>query len=98
MIILIILVTSSVHSMVFSDGLEHLDKLLLKSLRYKHHQLNYEESLCRGVIPKGLRIRKYPAFKPISDDFQKEWDKILYNAEKKLRQDFEDFCRHMTIK
>ena len=47
LIILIILVTNSVHSMVFSDGLEHLDKLLQKSLRYKHHQLNYEESLHR---------------------------------------------------
>ena len=39
LIILIILVKNSVHSMVFSDGLEHLDKLLQKSLRYKHHQL-----------------------------------------------------------
>ena len=26
-----------VHSMVFSDGLEHLDRLLQKSLRYKHY-------------------------------------------------------------
>ena len=36
--------------MVFSDGLEHLDKLLQRSLSYKHHQLNYEESLRRGVV------------------------------------------------
>ena len=79
LIILIILVTNSVHSMVFSDGLEHLDKLLQKSLRYKHHQLNYEESLRRGV-----RIRKDPAFEPISDDFQIKWNEILYNAEKNL--------------
>ena len=76
LIILIILVTNSVHSMVFSDGLEHLDKLLQKSLRHKHHQLNYEESLCRGVIPKGLRTRKDPAFEPISDDFQIKWNEI----------------------
>ena len=84
LIILIILVTNSVHSMVFSDGLEHLDKLLQKSLRYKHHQLNYEESLRRGVIPKGLRIRKDPAFEPISDDFQIKWNEILYNVENNL--------------
>ena len=70
--------------MVFNDGLEYLDKLLQKSLRYIHHQLNHEESLRRGVIPKGLRIRKNPAFEPISDDFQIKWNKILYNAEKNL--------------
>ena len=84
LIILIILVTNSVQSMVFSDGLEHLDKLLHKSLRYKHHQLNYEESLRHGVMPKGLRIWKDPAFEPISDDFQIKWNKILYNAKKNL--------------
>ena len=76
--------TNSVHSMVFSDGLEHLDKLLQKSLRYKHHQLNYEESLRRGVILKGLRIRKGPAFEPINDDFQIKSNEILYNAKKNL--------------
>ena len=58
LIILIILVTNSVHSMVFSHGLEHLDKLLQKSLRYKLHQLSYEETLPRGVIPKGYESEK----------------------------------------
>ena len=84
LIILIILVTNSVHSMVFSDGLEHLDKLLQKSLRHKHHQLNYEESLRRGVILKGLWIRKDSAFEPINDDFQIKSNEILYNAKKNL--------------
>ena len=68
-----------VYIMVFSDGLEHRDKLLRKFLRYKHHQLNYEDSLRRGTIPKRLRIRK-----DLSDDFQIEWNKMLYNAEKNL--------------
>ena len=36
------------------------------------------------MIPKGLRIRKDPAFQPISDDFQIKWNEILYNAEKNL--------------
>ena len=62
--------------------LEHLNKILLKLLRYRHHQLNYEENLRRGVIPKGLRIRKDPPFQPVSDDFQIKWNKSLYNAEK----------------
>ena len=84
LIILIILVTISVVSMVFSNGLDHLDKLLQKSLRYKHHQLNCEESLRRRVISKGLRTRKDLAFEPISDDFQIKWNEILYNAENNL--------------
>ena len=73
--------------MVFSDGLKYLDKLLQKSLIfYKHHQLNYEESLHRGVVPKGLRIRKDPLFEPISDDFQmkrkleRKWSEIIYTV------------------
>ena len=73
MLILIILVTNSVHNMVFSDGLEHLDKLLYN-----------DEWLRRGVIAKGLRIRKDPASEPISNDFQIKWNEILYNAEKNL--------------
>ena len=82
--VLIILVTNSVHSMVFTDRLEHVDKLLQKSLRYKHHQLNYGKSLRCGVIPKGLRIRKDPALEPISDDFKIKWNGILSNVEKNL--------------
>ena len=70
--------------MVFSGGLEHLNKPLRKSLRYKHHQLNYQESFLRGVILKGLKIRKDSAFEPISDDFQIKWNEILYDAEKNL--------------
>ena len=68
--------------MVFSDGLERLDKLLQKI--FKQHQLNYEESLRHGVIPKGLRIRKKPAFEPISDYIQIKWNEILYNVENNL--------------
>ena len=68
--------------MVFSDGLERLDKLLQKI--FKQHQLNYEESLRHGVIPKGLRIRKNPAFEPISDYIQIKWNEILYNVENNL--------------
>ena len=70
--------------MVFTDRLEHVDKLLQKSLRYKHHQVNYGKSLRCGVIPKGLRIRKDPAFEPISDDFKIKWNGILSNVEKNL--------------
>ena len=40
--------------MVLFDGLTtHLDVLLQKGIRYKHHHCNYEESLSSGVIPSG---------------------------------------------
>ena len=37
-----------------------------------------------GIVPKGLRIKKAPAFEPVSKDFYIRWDEILYNAEKNL--------------
>ena len=40
----------------------HLDLLVQKSLRYKHHKLNYIPSLEEGIIPAGLRIKEKPAF------------------------------------
>ena len=49
-----------------------------------HHQLNYEESLRRGVRPKDLQIRKDPTFEPISDVFQIKRNDILDDPEKNL--------------
>ena len=47
----IVCVTSG---MVLFDGLTtHLDVLLQKGIRYKHHHCNYEEILSSGVIPLG---------------------------------------------
>ena len=65
-----ILVTNSVHSIVFSDGLEHLDILLQKSLRYKHHQLNYEETLHRRVIPTFAPIQRKVSESELREDFE----------------------------
>ena len=36
------------------------------------------------MIPKGLQIKKRPAFEAISDDFNIKWDKILHDAERNL--------------
>ena len=33
-------------------------------------------------IPSGLRIKKHPAFKPVSDTFVEEWNSVLYSEEK----------------
>ena len=61
-----------------NDELSHLDLLLQKSLRYKHHKENYLQSLEHGIIPSGLKINKKPAFIPVSNDY------ILSSAEEKL--------------
>ena len=67
-----------------NDGLSHLDLLLQKSLRYKHHKENYLYSLEHGIIPSGLKINKKPAFIPVSNDFTERWNNILRSAEEKL--------------
>ena len=72
--------------MVLNDGNSHLDHLLQKSLRYNRHKDNYKISLEEGVIPAGLKLRKDPAFLPVTDDFQKKWNAILFNADRNLAE------------
>ena len=67
-----------------NDRLSHLDLLLQKSLRYKHHKENYLYSLEHDIIPSGLKINKKPAFIPVSNDFTERWNNILRSAEEKL--------------
>ena len=83
MIICILLTISLVEGMsLMNDETEHLERLLHKTMRHQHHRQNYEESMRTGIVPKGLRIKKAPAFEPVSKDFYIRWDEILYNAEK----------------
>ena len=83
-LITIIYVTNLIDGMMLYDGEQHLERLLQKSLRYQHHQKNYEKSLETGIILKGLKIKKVPAFHPVSEDFFIKCKEILYNAEKNL--------------
>ena len=62
----------------------HHIHLFQKSLRYNHHKENYKISLEEGVTPTGLKLRKAPAFLPVTDCFQQKWDAILFNAERNL--------------
>ena len=55
--------------MMLYDGEQHLERLLQKLLRYQHYQKNYEKILETGVIPKGLKIKKLPAFQQVSEYF-----------------------------
>ena len=60
-----------------NDGLSHLDLLLQKTLRYKHHKEH-------RIISSGLKINEKPAFIPVSNDFTEKWNNILRSAEEKL--------------
>ena len=78
-------VLPSANGMVLQgETLSHLDVLVQKSLRYKHHKLNYIRSLEEGIIPSGLKIKKNPAFQPVSENFKVKWNSILYNAERNI--------------
>ena len=63
---------------------QSLDWLFQKLLRYEHHVENYKLALDQQIIPFGLRINKAPAIQPISADFNKQWNTILYDSEKRL--------------
>ena len=80
----LIIIFNVVNGMVLSGWNTYLDLLYQKSIRYQHHRENYVTSLLEGFIPSGLRIKKRPAFKPVSDTFEGEWNSILYNTEKRL--------------
>ena len=49
-------------------GNSHLDYLDQKLLRYRHHRENYVTCLLEEFIPKGLRIKKRPAFEHCTEN------------------------------
>ena len=63
---------------------QSLGRLFQKLLRYEHHAENYKLSLDQQIIPFGLRIKRAPAIQPISEDFNNQWNTILYDSEKRL--------------
>ena len=84
---LITIYITIVNGMVSPDANSHkLDYLFSKLLRYEHHAENYKLALQKQIIPFGLRIKKLPAIKPISEDFRNQWNSVLYGSEKRLVQ------------
>ena len=61
-----------------------MDLLVQKSLGYKHHKLNYIQSLEEGIIPSRLKIKTKPAFRPVLEHVEVKWNSILYNAERNI--------------
>ena len=81
------IILTLVNRMVIQDGgMSLLDRLLQKSLRYKHHREHYIQSFEEKVIPLGLKINNKPAFAPISEDFMINWKNMLQRAEYSLVQ------------
>ena len=72
--------------MVCDGGTIKLEHLVQKSVRYQYHDLNYKEKLENGLIPKGLKINKRPAIKPVTEDFFEKWNTILLDAKNSLVQ------------
>ena len=68
-IIYIIYTLHNDKGMVCDGGKIKLEHLVLKPIRYQHHHLNFKESLENGLIPKGLKINKQPAIKPVKEEF-----------------------------
>ena len=62
---------------MFSRLNTNLDLLYQKPIRYQHHGKN----LFEGLIPSDSKDKKCPAFKPT---FEREWDSILYDTERRL--------------
>ena len=69
---------------VKNDLLSREDILFQKSVRYQHHKENYLKSLMEGITPRGLELKKRPAFAPILEDFTSNWDEILFKAQQDL--------------
>ena len=70
MIIFMLLTISLVEGMsLLNDGAQHLERLLHKIIHYQYHWQNYEEIMRTGIAPRGLRIKKPPAFEPTNRDF-----------------------------
>ena len=61
-----------------------LEHLVQKLIRYQYHDLIYKESLENGLIPKGLKINKLPAIKPVTEEFFEKWNTILLDAKNSL--------------
>ena len=75
-----------IKGMVLNDGLSHLDHLLQESLRYHHEKENYKIILQEEILTASLKIKKDLGFVPLTGQFNKKWDSVLFDAEKSLEE------------
>ncbi|OCT71917.1 hypothetical protein XELAEV_18034894mg [Xenopus laevis] len=63
-----------------------LEKLTIKELKIWWDTISLEKFISKGMIPRGLRIRKYPAYEIKDDVLLKKWNDTLTNCLLKLMQ------------
>lgn len=51
-------------------------------MQYYHHNKNYKISLQEELIPTDLKLKKDPAFLPVTVRIQQNWNSILFNCER----------------
>ena len=67
-------------------NLQKLDYLFKKLLLFEHDAENCKLASEKQIIPFGLRVKKLPAIKPISENFSSQQNSVLYDSEKHLVQ------------
>lgn len=82
-----------------TDLCHRLEKSMIKEMRLWWDISTLENYLKVGRIPRGLRIRKFPAFSDISKDFVESWNNTLTACSSKLMELIIDFHtkRHCLI-
>ncbi|OCT57153.1 hypothetical protein XELAEV_18003898mg [Xenopus laevis] len=74
-----------------TDLCRHLEKNMIKEMRLWWDISTLENYLKVGRIPRGLRIRKFPAFSDISKDFVEAWNSTLSACSSRLMELIIDF-------
>lgn len=69
----------------FSEKIKDLEKLKLLESRVWWDHTTLQNYLDKGIIPRGLRIKKVPTT-VFSEDFTKEWNEILSACSSKLME------------
>ncbi|OCT80132.1 hypothetical protein XELAEV_18026942mg [Xenopus laevis] len=78
---------------------KRLERSMIKEMRLWWDISTLENYLKVGRIPRGLRIRKFPAFSDVSKDFVEAWNNTLSLCSSKLMELIIDFHakRHTVI-
>lgn len=69
-----------------TDLLKRLERSMIKEMRLWWDISTLENYLKAGRIPRGLRIRKFPAFTDVSKDFVEAWNDTLSACSSKLME------------
>ncbi|OCT76519.1 hypothetical protein XELAEV_18031722mg [Xenopus laevis] len=68
------------------DSIWKLEKLMVKELKIWWDTITLEKYVSLQMVPRGLRIRKFPAYEITDTDFIKRWNNVLSDCSLKLMQ------------